>query len=192
MHCQANYFSPKQQSDLDIELPAGCTDETYLGTLHHWLKRLLEKEHNYYKATTESVVATTLSAADARNNNKFDLIFYQAGVDILECDRLGRMNLTAAGVAKRNEMVFTFATKLNVPLVITMGGGYPAAAASHRRNEDDDTLSSSSSSSSKQEDEGSWTPILEAHANVYIQAYQHLVAREKESIMAASTTATTI
>mmetsp|Transcript_2046 Transcript_2046/g.5392 ORF Transcript_2046/g.5392 Transcript_2046/m.5392 type:complete len:460 (-) Transcript_2046:338-1717(-) len=123
MHCEANYFSDKQKSDVDVELPAGCTDETYLPTLRHWLN-LIESEGGVY-----------------------DLVFFQAGVDVLDHDRLGRMELSGRGVKRRNELVFDFARRKGVPLVITMGGGYPR----------DD-----------------WTPILDAHANVYLQAHQFL------------------
>ena len=84
MHCVANYFSPKESSDLDIELPVDCRDETYLLTLRHWLSRL-EQE-----------------AGD------FDLVFFQAGVDGLQEDRLGRMALTSAGLATRKAMVYVF------------------------------------------------------------------------------------
>jgi acetoin utilization deacetylase AcuC-like enzyme len=52
------------------------------------------------------------------------------------------MDLTTGGVAKRNDMVYRFATKINAPLVITMGAGYP---------------SSTSSSASKDEEDGSST-----------------------------------
>ena len=125
VHCKANYFSQKETSDLDIELPAGCDDKTYLITLQHWLNRLRRGD-----------------------GGKFDLIFYQAGVDVLEVDRLGRMSLTESGVARRNQMVFDFARDMQAPLVICMGGGYP------RGND--------------------WDPILRAHANVYYQAYKYL------------------
>ena len=94
--CEGNYFSEKQKSDLDVELPIGCNDATYLMTLHHWLKRI-EK----------------LAGPDF-----YDLIFYQAGVDILEDDRLGRMNISAKGVQRRNELVYDFARRLGIPLVI--------------------------------------------------------------------------
>lgn len=125
LHCSANYFSEKQQSDLDIELPAGCNDETYLMTLRHWLKQIKQLP------------------------DSFDFIFFQAGVDILEHDRLGQMNITAEGIYRRNNLVFEFARKeLNVPLVVTMGGGYPVG---------DD-----------------WRPTLNAHANVYLQAFDFL------------------
>jgi acetoin utilization deacetylase AcuC-like enzyme len=129
LHCEANYFSRKEQSDLDIELPAGCTDGTYLGTLQHWLRQLKRQ--------------------GGGGDDYFDLVFFQAGVDVLEQDRLGRMSLTPKGVRRRNELVFDFCRELRLPLVLTMGGGYP-------QNED------------------SWQPILDAHANVYIQAWQYL------------------
>jgi acetoin utilization deacetylase AcuC-like enzyme len=125
IHCRSNYFSEKQKSDLDIELPAECSDETYLSTLNHWLARIKKEA------------------------GPFDLIFFQAGVDVLKEDRLGRMALTPVGVQRRNKLVFEFAEDLDVPMVITMGGGYP-------RTKD-------------------WTPIIDAHANVYFQAHQFLL-----------------
>jgi acetoin utilization deacetylase AcuC-like enzyme len=126
IHCEGNFFSEKETSDLDVELPIGCNDQTYLATLNHWLNRIKRE----------------------KGDNHFDLIFFQAGVDVLEDDRLGRMSLSQKGVQRRNELVFEFARRLNVPLVICMGGGYP-------RTDD-------------------WTPILEAHANVYFQAHRFL------------------
>ena len=124
MHCSGNYFSEKQDSDLDVELPPDCTDQTYLMTLSHWLKRIKQESGPY------------------------DLVFFQAGVDILKDDRLGRMSVSQKGVEQRNKLVFDFVKELEVPLVITMGGGYP-------RTDD-------------------WTPILQAHSNVYLQARQYL------------------
>lgn len=124
LHCSANYFSKKETSDLDIELPPDCNDETYLSTCNHWLNRI------------------------SRDAGKFDLIFFQAGVDILSDDRLGRMLISQQGLERRNRMVFDFAHKMGVPLCITMGGGYP------RKD---------------------WAPILNAHANVYLQAFDYLL-----------------
>lgn len=132
MHCNANYFSEKQNSDLDIELPSGCGDETYLSTLNHWLNRVKKGD-----------------AGD------IDLIFFQAGVDILEEDRLGRLSITQNGIERRNKMVFDLANSLGCPLCITMGGGYP-------RND--------------------WEPILQAHANVYFQAYQYMADQINEKV----------
>ncbi|OEU15748.1 Arginase/deacetylase, partial [Fragilariopsis cylindrus CCMP1102] len=125
MHSSGNYFSPKQESDLDIELPIGCSDQAYLMTLNHWLKRF-RIEHNREKD----------------NKYKWDLIIFQAGVDVLEDDRLGRMSLSSKGVERRNELVYEFAHDLKIPLVICMGGGYP------------------------KRDDG-WKSIIDAHSNVY-------------------------
>jgi acetoin utilization deacetylase AcuC-like enzyme len=120
LHCAGNYFSKKQQSDLDIELPIDCNDQTYLATLYHWLQRLRRGEAG-----------------------TFDLIFFQAGVDIHQNDRLGRMAITDEGILKRNQLVFDFMA--NTPAVICMGGGYP-------RGDD-------------------WNTVLTAHAAVYTGAY---------------------
>jgi acetoin utilization deacetylase AcuC-like enzyme len=125
LNCAANYFSQKEASDLDIELPAGCTDETYLATLRHWLRQI-----------------------EARGGS-FQLVFFQAGVDILEQDRLGRMSISQTGVRRRNRLVFDFCTRNHLPLVITMGGGYPKTGEP-------------------------WEPILEAHAGCYVEAYEYL------------------
>ena len=128
LHCSANYFSEKQASDLDIELPVDCNDETYLATLRHWLKQI------------------------QKHAGSFDLIFYQAGVDIVAHDRLGRMNVSPEGVKRRDALIFDFAANvLQIPMVITMGGGYPRTGTD-------------------------WSHIIDAHANVYIEAYNFLSA----------------
>ena len=123
MHCKKNFFSEKQSSDLDIELPEHCTDQTYLSTLSYWLKRINAE------------------------GGEYDLVFYQAGVDVIADDRLGRMSLSGEGVLKRNEMIYNWADERGIPLVITMGGGYPKK---------------------------DWEPILDAHSNVYFSAFQYL------------------
>lgn len=149
MHCAGNYFSKKEASDLDIELPVGTRDETYLMTLQHWLSRI-QKENN--KAAGEN----------NDNDSSFDLVFFQAGVDGLEDDRLGRMSLTARGLQRRNAMVYKFCHSQGLPLVITMGGGYPRQ---------------------------DWGPILGAHADVYTNAFDFL--NEAAATYAASFDATT-
>lgn len=52
------------------------------------------------------------------------LLLYQAGVDPLRHDRLGRLGLSRAGLHARNELVFQFAERLGLPTVVSMGGGY--------------------------------------------------------------------
>lgn len=102
VHCTENIFSKKQQSNIDVELKAGVNDAEYLAVLEYWLPWLAE-------------------------NVRPDLVFYQAGVDILDSDRLGRMNITRQGARKRNNLVYDCVRTLlpDARLVITMGGGYP-------------------------------------------------------------------
>ena len=60
---------------------------------------------------------------------KPDLILYQAGVDGLEADALGKLNVSRDGMRQRNHLVFEAAR--DVPLVVFMGGGY-ASSSMHR------------------------------------------------------------
>ena len=152
LHCAANYFSPKEQSDLDIELPVGCRDETYLLTLQHWLKQL------------------------ERQQPRFDLVFFQAGVDGLEADRLGKLSLTARGMARRNQMVYDWCFKHNLPLVICMGGGYPRA----------------SSRGNGEEKDKAWEPILASHAAVYTGAFDYLTRVAAQRAEASPEAATAV
>jgi acetoin utilization deacetylase AcuC-like enzyme len=142
MHCSGNYFSNKEISDLDVELPVGCNDDTYLSTLRYWLKRI--EQHDF----DAQIKNRSISSTEPRRN--FDLIFFQAGVDIHKDDRLGRLCVTSSGISQRNYLVFDFAHKMKCPLVITMGGGYPNGS------------------------EGS--SIIEAHTQVYFDAYQFLTS----------------
>ena len=98
MHGAKNYPLFKEMSSLDIELPDGTGDTEYLETLDEALHRI--RMH------------------DA------DLIFYLAGADPYEKDKLGRLNLTIDGLKQRDEMVLTFAKSKGVPIVTTMSGGY--------------------------------------------------------------------
>lgn len=99
MHGKKNYPLHKECSDLDVELEDGISDDEYLN--------LLNKHLNYLK-----------------ENVKSDFIFYQAGVDVLATDKLGRLGLTIQGCRERDRLVFDMAFQLNLPIVVTMGGGY--------------------------------------------------------------------
>jgi acetoin utilization deacetylase AcuC-like enzyme len=52
------------------------------------------------------------------------LIFFLAGADPHEGDRLGRLKLTAAGLAERDRRVFSAALKRRIPVAVSMAGGY--------------------------------------------------------------------
>lgn len=97
-HGRTNYPYKKQESDLDVEFEEGATDHEYLEKLDATLSRLQKRP--------------------------WDIIFYQAGVDSLEFDKLGKLNLTFEGLKKRDSMVFQFAHQRNIPVAIGLGGGY--------------------------------------------------------------------
>ena len=98
LHGKNNFPFRKQISDWDIEFENDAMDGEYLETLEQVLLKLSEK--------------------------KFDLVFFQAGVDGLDSDALGLLKLSREGLKKRNEMVFKWRKKLGLPMSIFMGGGY--------------------------------------------------------------------
>ncbi len=98
MHGRNNFPFRKQRSKIDVDLEDGTDDATYLGSLEPLLSRVAE------------------FAPQA--------IFYQSGVDALGCDKLGRLSLTHEGLAQRDRIVMEFSRALDVPFVVTLGGGY--------------------------------------------------------------------
>lgn len=99
MHCRDNYPFRKMKSDLDIELPAYTGDLVYLQKLKESFPKILEAV-------------------------KPKIVFYQAGVDVLESDRLGKLSLSKEGCYARDEWVISQTRKFELPLVVVMGGGY--------------------------------------------------------------------
>lgn len=55
---------------------------------------------------------------------KPDIIFYNAGSDILEGDNLGCLKVSAEGIAARDQLVFGQAMEHNIPLMMVLSGGY--------------------------------------------------------------------
>ena len=98
MHCASNYPAKKSKSDLDVELEDNMEDEEYLNILYKNLKEL--------------------------NKDKFDFIFYVAGVDIHFEDRLGKLKITDEGINKRDQIVIENFYSRNTPLCGVLGGGY--------------------------------------------------------------------
>ncbi len=99
MHGEKNYPFRKQKSDLDIGLPDACDDATFLTTLQAHLPRLIQ--------TVQP-----------------DLVFYLAGVDVLETDKLGRLSLSQDGCRQRDKYVFEQCKLNRIPVVAAMAGGY--------------------------------------------------------------------
>ena len=98
VHCSTNFPFRKSVSDHDLPVPPESGDDVYLNTVRE---------------------ALDLCEAFAP-----DLILYQAGVDGLEADALGKLNVSREGMRQRNHLVFETAEALEVPLVVFMGGGY--------------------------------------------------------------------
>lgn len=110
LHCGPNFPFRKATSDLDVALPEGAGDEAYLEALEASLPALFDAVRP-------------------------ELVFYQAGVDPLAEDGLGRLALTQEGLRRRNDRVLELVAARGLPLVITMGGGYAeplsASVAAH-------------------------------------------------------------
>lgn len=99
MHGEKNYPHRKECSDLDIELPDGTGDVSYLKILRKVLPSLLERVEP-------------------------DFLIYQCGVDVLETDTLGRLSLSLEGVKQRERLVLESAKLHAIPIMCCMGGGY--------------------------------------------------------------------
>lgn len=99
MHSAKNYPFIKEKSDLDIPLPDELDDDGYLGLLQAELIPLLDQLQP-------------------------DFIFYQAGVDVLATDKLGKLKLSAQGCKMRDEFVLRQCYSRKIPIQISMGGGY--------------------------------------------------------------------
>lgn len=98
MHGEKNFPFRKERSDLDIGLPDGVEDFEFLNKLRETLPILLEFSP--------------------------DFVFYLAGVDVLENDLLGKLALSKAACKERDRMVLQFCKDNNLPVQVSMGGGY--------------------------------------------------------------------
>jgi acetoin utilization deacetylase AcuC-like enzyme len=99
LHGAKNYPFRKEKSHWDIELEDGTGDEPYLQVLAHSLTEVM-----------------------ARHAPEF--LFYLAGADPYEGDRLGRLKLTVNGLRRRDELVLERCRREGIPTVVTMSGGY--------------------------------------------------------------------
>ena len=117
LHGANNYPLRKEISNLDIGVPDKIEDAAYLKIIYDTIPRLIEEVEP-------------------------EIIFYQAGVDILKTDKLGRLGVSLDGCRLRDQFVFEQAKLNGIPVVVSMGGGY----------------------SEKLSD------IIEAHANTYREA----------------------
>lgn len=98
IHGEKNFPFRKFPGDLDIGLPDGTGDAAYLAAL-------------------QTGLAQVLAFAP-------EVVFFLAGADVHKNDKLGRLALTSEGIKQRDHLVLqTFAAQ-NIPVVVTMAGGY--------------------------------------------------------------------
>lgn len=98
-HGKSNYPFKKETSDLDIAFEDNTSDDEFLKTISEIIPKLIEQE-------------------------KPDFIFYLAGVDILASDKLGKLGCSIDGCKKRDEIVFQNCEHYQIPVQVSMGGGY--------------------------------------------------------------------
>ncbi|NDY92195.1 histone deacetylase family protein [Ideonella livida] len=102
LHGARNFPFRKEASDLDVELPDGCTDAPYLSALDEALSSVWQR----------------------LQDRPVGLCFYLAGADPHEDDRLGRLKLSAEGLAMRDRRVLDALAARRIPVALSMAGGY--------------------------------------------------------------------
>ena len=102
IHAAGNFPFRKHPGDLDVALPDGSGDGAYLEALDGALAELWRRH----------------------GTQPPGLVFYLAGADPHEHDRLGRLKLSAAGIAERDRRVLAAARERRIPLALSMAGGY--------------------------------------------------------------------
>ena len=98
IHGEKNFPFRKQNSRRDVGLSDKTGDAEYLAILQRELPAVFEFQPQF--------------------------VYFQAGVDGLGTDRLGRLALTHAGLNQRDRMVLKACKERRIPVVITIGGGY--------------------------------------------------------------------
>jgi acetoin utilization deacetylase AcuC-like enzyme len=99
IHCKKNFPTRKAKSDLDVELAIDITEKAYLDIVNDTLTTIIDQQ-------------------------KPDLIIYDAGVDIFIGDPLGLLSISAQGISQREELVLEICKDKNIPVATVIGGGY--------------------------------------------------------------------
>ncbi|MEQ1911609.1 MAG: histone deacetylase [Vicinamibacterales bacterium] len=99
LHGANNFPFRKETGDLDVTFADGADDDEYLAALALHLPAVLD-------------------------DTKADLVFYLAGADPYEGDRLGKLALTIEGLRERDRYVFQECRARSTPVVVAMSGGY--------------------------------------------------------------------
>ena len=99
IHCEKNFPVRKVNSDWDIGLDKHLNDNDYLAIVESTLLKIIQ-------------------------NERPDMIIYDAGVDIFQNDPLGLLNVSLAGIRQRDRTVLTVCKDNNIPIATVIGGGY--------------------------------------------------------------------
>ena len=104
IHQMDNYPALKPASSVDIGLWSGDGDDKYLSSIRSHFPALYEQF-------------------------KPDLIFYLAGADPYESDRLGNLKLTVEGLRERDKIIIEGARRFRIPVAVLLAGGYATDVA---------------------------------------------------------------
>lgn len=99
LHCASNYPRLKASSTFDVGLPDGIRDDEYMEILQ--------------ESVNNAIVQTDP-----------DFVIYDAGVDIYEHDKLGRLKVSEAGIRRRDRWVLDRCVCAGIPVAAVVGGGY--------------------------------------------------------------------
>ena len=98
VHCASNFPLHKQCSDLDLALADGLEDDAYLRSIGDLIPDLLDQQRP-------------------------NLVIYNAGVDPHREDRLGRLCLSSTGLLNRDRLVLDACLRRGIPVATVIGGG---------------------------------------------------------------------
>ena len=98
-HCASNFPLRKQCSDVDLPLDDGLEDDDYLAAIGDQIPDLLDQQRP-------------------------DLVLYNAGVDPHRGDRLGKLSLSSSGLLNRDRLVLDACLRRGIPVATVIGGGY--------------------------------------------------------------------
>ena len=99
LHAARNYPARKVECTYSVGLPDGTDDDGYLDALAEGLDRAIDEVRPH-------------------------LVLYNAGVDVYEHDKLGRLNVTMDGIRRRDMHVVRTCRDAGLPVACTVGGGY--------------------------------------------------------------------
>lgn len=99
IHGENNFPFHKERGDLDLPLPDGADDGEFLPALEKGMEQAL-------------------------NASEPEIAIYVSGADPFEGDRLGRLAVSKGGLAERDRLVLETCRGHNIPVAVTMAGGY--------------------------------------------------------------------